>query len=75
MQTGQQGQYVFVVKDDGTAAMQPVKVNRMDETEAVIDQGVSAGETVVTDGQLRLVPGSHVEVKEGQGLGAGDKQS
>jgi multidrug efflux system membrane fusion protein len=63
VQTGQQGTYVFVVTAEGTAELRPVKVNRADEREAVIDDGVHAGETVVTDGQLRLVPGSRVEAR------------
>jgi multidrug efflux system membrane fusion protein len=67
VQTSQQGQYVFVVKDDQTVELRPVKVDRMDEAEAVIDKGVSAGETVVTDGQIRLVPGARVEIKTGVG--------
>ena len=67
VQTSQQGQYVFVVKDDQTVELRPVKVDRMDEAEAVIDTGVSAGETVVTDGQIRLVPGARVEIKTGVG--------
>jgi membrane fusion protein, multidrug efflux system len=74
VQTGQQGQYVFVVKDDQTVELRPVKVNRMDETDAVIETGLKAGETVVTDGQLRLVPGIKVQVKEGPGSVA-EKQS
>jgi multidrug efflux system membrane fusion protein len=64
VQTGQQGSYVFVVTAEGTAELRPVKVNRADEREAVIDEGLSVGETVVTDGQLRLVPGSRVEARE-----------
>lgn len=76
IQTGQQGQYVFVVKDDATVELRPVKVNRMDETDAVIDQGLAAGETVVTDGQLRLLPGTRVELKNVEALGAiGAKQA
>lgn len=63
VQTGQQGRHVFVVKDDKTVELRPVRVNRMDERDAVIDDGLAAGETVVTDGQLRLVPGSIVEIK------------
>jgi len=63
VQTGQQGQYVFTVKDNRTVELRPVKVNRMDEHEAVIDEGLRPGETVVTDGQLRLVPGATIEVK------------
>jgi multidrug efflux system membrane fusion protein len=73
VQTSQQGQYVFVVKDDQTVELRPVKVDRIDEAEAVIDKGLSAGETVVTDGQLRLVPGAKVEIKTG--LGAAEKQT
>jgi multidrug efflux system membrane fusion protein len=63
VQTGQQGQHVFVVKVDKTVELRPVRVNRMDEHDAVIDDGLTAGETVVTDGQLRLVQGTAVEVK------------
>ena len=62
VQTGQQGQYVFVARDDRTVELRPVRVNRLDEQEAVIDEGLEAGETVVTDGQLRLVPGAAIEV-------------
>ncbi len=67
VQTSQQGQYVFVVKGDGTVELRPVTVERMNEAEAVIEKGLSAGETVVTDGQLRLVPGAKVEIKNGVG--------
>jgi len=73
VQTSQQGQYVFVVKADGTVELRPVKVDRIDEAEAVINTGLTAGETVVTDGQLRLVPGAKVEIKTG--LGAAEKQT
>jgi multidrug efflux system membrane fusion protein len=69
VQSGQQGQYVFVVKDDATVEMRQVKIARMDEIEAVIADGLEAGEAVVTDGQLRLVPGAKVEVKDGRALG------
>ncbi|MEW6336849.1 MAG: efflux RND transporter periplasmic adaptor subunit [Acidobacteriota bacterium] len=62
--TGQQGQFVYVVKDDGTAEMRSVTTARTDEREAVIAEGLGGGETVVTDGQLRLVPGSRVQKME-----------
>lgn len=65
VQTGQQGQYVYVVKEDKTVDLRPVKVNRIDASEAVLDEGVVPGEVVVTDGQLRLIPGSKVEEKTG----------
>jgi multidrug efflux system membrane fusion protein len=67
VQTGQEGQHVFVVTADKSVELRPVRVNRMDEVNAVIEDGLTAGETVVTDGQLRLVPGSVVEIKEGGG--------
>jgi multidrug efflux system membrane fusion protein len=62
--TGQQGQYVFVIKPDMTVETRAVKVNRSAGGQSVIEQGLSQGERVVTDGQLRLVPGAHVEIKQ-----------
>jgi multidrug efflux system membrane fusion protein len=70
VQTGQQGQYVFVVKADDTVEQRLLKVDRMDETDAVVAQGVTPGETVVTDGQLRLVPGAKIVVRESAAAGA-----
>jgi multidrug efflux system membrane fusion protein len=63
LQTGQQGQYVFVIKDDMTVELRIVTPGRLYGNWTVIDKGVAAGEKVVTDGQLRLVPGSKVEIK------------
>jgi multidrug efflux system membrane fusion protein len=63
VQTGQDGQYVFVVKANQTAESRKVVVGRSQGTETVIAQGLAPGETVVTDGQLRLVDGSKVQVK------------
>ncbi len=63
VQTGQQGQYVYIVKDDLTAELRTVTVGRAFENWIVLDKGVTAGEKIVTDGQLRLVPGSKVEIK------------
>jgi multidrug efflux system membrane fusion protein len=65
VQTGQQGQYVFVVKPDQTVELRTVTVARAADGQTVIQQGLKAGETVVTDGQLRLTPGSRVSVKAG----------
>lgn len=62
VQTGQSGQYVFVVTPQGTAEQRPVVVARADERDAVISSGLAGGETVVTDGQLRLVSGAAVEI-------------
>lgn len=63
LQTGQQGQYVFVVKPDFTVESRPVTVARSYGEFAVVGTGVSAGEKVVVDGQLNLIPGVRVEVK------------
>jgi multidrug efflux system membrane fusion protein len=67
IQTGQQGQYVFVVKPDLTVEARPVTVGEAFAGETVIAKGVASGERVVTDGQLRLVPGTKVEAKQGTG--------
>src|SRR5881296_745493 len=56
--TGQQGTYVFVLNQDGTARSQPVTVERPAGAYAVIAQGVRPGDEVVTDGQVRLVKGA-----------------
>jgi multidrug efflux system membrane fusion protein len=63
VQTGQQGQYVYVIKDDMTAEFRLVIPERTYERWIVVDKGVDAGERVVIDGQLRLVPGAKVELK------------
>jgi membrane fusion protein, multidrug efflux system len=67
IQTGQQGQYVFVVRPDVTVEARQVTTGEGFEGETVIVKGVLAGEKVVTDGQLRLVPGAKVEAKKGTG--------
>ena len=70
VQTGQQGLFVWVVKPDQTAESRPVTVARARGNETVISQGLAAGETVVTDGQLRLIPGGRVQVKNAAEGGA-----
>lgn len=62
--TGQAGQYVFVIKSDLTVEMRPVVSGSDAGGETVIGKGISPGERVVTDGQLRLVPGAKVEIKK-----------
>jgi len=63
VQTGQQGTYVFVVKPDQTVELRAVTVERTSGDQSVIKDGLKAGDTVVTDGQLRLVAGSRIAVK------------
>ena len=63
VQTGQSGDFVFVVKSDNTVEQRSIVVERTQGSEAVIRKGIEDGEVVVTDGQLRLLPGSKVQVK------------
>ena len=63
IQTGQEGQYVFVVKSDLTVESRPVVAGRTVNNETVIQKGLQVNEKVVTDGQLRLYPGAKVEIK------------
>jgi multidrug efflux system membrane fusion protein len=62
VQTSQDGQFVYVVQADQTVEARAVTVQRAIGNEAVVT-GVQPGEVVVTDGQLRLVPGAKVQVK------------
>ena len=70
VQVGQDKSFVYVVKADGTVEIRTVKTGTAMESMTVIEDGLKPGEQVVTDGQLRLVPGAKVQVK-GQGQGQG----
>jgi multidrug efflux system membrane fusion protein len=61
VQAGQKGQFVYVVKKDETVEPRVVSILRTIENKVLIDKGVNAGETVVTDGQMMLFPGAHVK--------------
>jgi len=64
VQNGQKGQYVYVVNAGNGIEMRPVTVVLQLENQAVIGKGVNPGDTVVTDGQIRLTPKSKVDVKK-----------
>jgi len=64
VQTGQNGEFVFVVKEDRTVESRPVTTGVRAAEELVVEKGLEAGETVVTEGQLRLAPGSRVAVRD-----------
>lgn len=71
IQTSQSGQFVYVVGADRTAEIRNVVVERQQGDDVVIAKGVSPGDEVVTDGQLRLTPGSKVMTgTRGEGSGA-----
>jgi len=72
VQVGQDKSFVYVAKADGTVEIRTVKTGTTMESMTVIEDGLKPGEQVVTDGQLRLVPGAKVQVK-GQGQGQGGR--
>jgi multidrug efflux system membrane fusion protein len=61
--TGQQGPYVYVVQPDSTVAVRPVEIEHTQDELAVVRSGLKPGESVVTDGQLRLSPGARVVIR------------
>jgi multidrug efflux system membrane fusion protein len=67
VQTGQNGAFLYVVKSDKKVESRPVTVGARVDQDVVIESGVEPGETVVTEGQLRLAPGSTVVVRDGRG--------
>lgn len=60
VQPSQRGQIIYVVKPDQTVEARPVTVGMAQGNRLVIDKGIEVGETVVTDGQLRLFPGARI---------------
>ena len=61
VQAGQRGQMIYVVKADQTVEPRPVSVGASYGKWVIVEKGVAAGETVVTDGQLRLFPGARIQ--------------
>ncbi len=65
IQNGQQGSFVYVIKDDNTVEARQVTTTETQQAgQLIVQKGLAAGERIVTDGQLRLVPGSKVQVKQ-----------
>jgi multidrug efflux system membrane fusion protein len=67
VQTGQEGPFVFVVKPDRSVESRPVTTGARMDQDMVIESGLRPGETVVTEGQLRLAPGIKVTIRSGRG--------
>jgi multidrug efflux system membrane fusion protein len=67
VQTGQQGSYAFVVKPDETVEQRALVAEPAGEEGTIVSRGVAAGETVVVDGQLALVPGARVQARAAGG--------
>lgn len=74
IQRGPQGTYVFAVKPDKTAEMRPVTVSFSEGNFSAIAQGVKPGDTIVTDGQDKLQPGTKVEIRGGGAPGGNGQQ-
>ncbi len=74
VQTGQEGPYVYVVKEDQTVESRSIVTGARINEDLVIDKGLEQGETVVTDGQLRLAPGMKV-AQRGDGKRGGKKKA
>jgi multidrug efflux system membrane fusion protein len=72
VQMGQAGNYVFVVKTDSTVESRPITAGIQTNGETVVEKGLAAGETVVTDGHVLLRPGSKVAVKNNPRPDEGD---
>src|SRR6478735_4171635 len=75
IQRGPQGTYVFAVKPDKTVEMRNVTVTISQGSFVAISQGLQAGDTVVTDGQDKLQPGTKVEVRGGAGQNGSSGQT
>jgi len=75
IETGQEGQYIFVVKEDLSVESRPVVAGRSTNNETVVKKGLNPDEKVVTDGQLRLYPGAKVEIKTSDSATAAKKKA
>ena len=81
VQTGQDGSYVYRVKADNKVEMAKVTTSGRIDQDIIIQSGLQEGDTVVTEGQLRLAPNSTIRLrgeggpgKQGKGKGKGKKQ-
>ena len=72
VQQGADGNFVFVVRDDATVEVRKIETAAAKAGKTAIAKGLAVGETVVTDGQLRLTPGARVKIKEAGSPGKSD---
>ena len=73
VQNSQTGSTVYVLKPDSTVELRNVKIARTDQDNTLLASGVQGGETVVTDGQLRLLPGAKAEPRAPSGQPLAEK--
>ena len=72
VQTGQDGEFLFVVKDNQTVEARPITAGLTYDSIRVIDSGLKPGETVVIDGQVRLTEGAKVSIKAPEAISTAD---
>ena len=73
VQRGPEGAFAFVIKDDQTVDIRPVKVAQIEQGEALIEEGLTPGERVVVDGQYKLQKGSTVKTADAKGPAGGER--
>ena len=66
VQQGTEGNFLYIAKPDNTVEPRKIEVLATYRGLAAIGQGVAAGENVVTDGQLRLMPGAQIQTRTGE---------
>jgi multidrug efflux system membrane fusion protein len=74
VQSGQDGSFVYVVGDNRRVAARPVTVGPRVGQDLVIDKGLEEGETVVTEGQLRLAPGAQISTRDPNAAPGGGRE-
>ncbi len=74
VQRGPEGPFAFVIKEDQTVELRPVKVGQMEGGEALIEDGLRPGERVVVDGQYKLQKGSRVKIPDAGGTRASSER-
>jgi membrane fusion protein, multidrug efflux system len=75
VQRGPNGLYAYVVAADGKAQLRDLKVAQIEDGQALVEQGLSAGDRIVTSGHYRVQPGAPVEIVDGKGRQTADKRS
>jgi len=63
-QMSAKGPFLYVVKEDATAELRPIKLGQRQGDLMVVEQGVKPGERVITSGQLTVMPGAKVHVNQ-----------
>jgi multidrug efflux system membrane fusion protein len=71
VQQGAGGSFLFVAKDDSTVEIRKIRIASVQKQFAIVAEGLAGGETVVTEGHLRLTPGARIKSADAAEGGAG----